>query len=245
MSGGRMKFAVVVFPGSNCDHDALHAVGEVLGQEGSFVWHQDTDLARYDAIILPGGFSYGDYLRTGAIARFSPVMAAVEREAGRGKLVIGICNGFQILLEAGLLPGAMRRNDSLRFQCHHVYLRVENAGTAFTNRCRAGQALRVPIAHAEGNYHAEPADLARMNRKGLVIFRYATPAGEVTPEANANGSAENIAGVMNEAGNVLGLMPHPERAMEGLLGGDDGRLVFESMLAAWKEGKARVQVSPA
>ena len=233
-----MKFAVVVFPGSNCDHDARHVLRDVVSQEAEFVWHGETDLSRYDAIVLPGGFSYGDYLRSGAIARFSPVMAAVEREAGRGKLVIGICNGFQILLEAGLLPGAMRRNASLKFQCHQVDLRVENAHTAFTNRYGEGQLVRIPIAHAEGNYHAGPADLARMNEKGLVLFRYASPEGHVRPEDNVNGSIENIAGIMNEAGNVLGMMPHPERASETLLGSADGRLVFESMIHAWKEGNA-------
>lgn len=237
-AGRAMKFAVVVFPGSNCDHDALHVLRQVVHQEAEFVWHGEKDLSRYDAIVLPGGFSYGDYLRSGAIARFSPVMAAVEREAQRGKLVIGICNGFQILLEAGLLPGAMRRNASLKFQCHYVNLRVENHRTAFTNRYGPGQVVRLPIAHAEGNYHVDTAGLARLNEKGLVLFRYASPQGEVRTEDNANGSLENIAGIMNEAGNVLGMMPHPERASEPALGGQDGRLVFESMIHAWKEGSA-------
>ena len=232
----RMKFAVVVFPGSNCDHDALHVLREVVDQEADFVWHGETDLGRYDAIVLPGGFSYGDYLRSGAIARFSPVMAAVEREAQRGKLVIGICNGFQILLEAGLLPGAMRRNNSLKFQCEMVSLKVESNRSAFTNRYGDGQVVRIPIAHAEGNYHAGPDDLARMKEKGLVLFRYSSAKGEIREEDNANGSIENIAGIMNEQGNVLGMMPHPERASEPLLGEQDGRLVFESMIHSWKEG---------
>lgn len=225
-----MRFGVVVFPGSNCDVDAYHAVRDALGQEVAYVWHGDRDLGRFDAVILPGGFSYGDYLRPGAIARFAPAMEAVARFAAAGGLVIGICNGFQILCEAGLLPGALRRNDDLRFHCQTVHLRVENAATPFTNACRAGQVLAIPIAHGDGNYYVDDATLAGMEARGQVVFRYCTADGRVTPEANPNGSVGNIAGVSNEAGNVLGMMPHPERACEALLGSADGRLIFESIL---------------
>ncbi len=233
-----VRFGVVVFPGSNCDADAYHVVANVLGEKAEYVWHGRTDLAGFDCLILPGGFSYGDYLRTGAIARFSPVMNEVVRFAERGGLVLGICNGFQILLEAGLLPGAMLRNRSLQFRCLYTHLRVENTRTPFTRRCRSGQILRVPIAHAEGNYTAPPETLAALERSGRVVFRYVNEAGGVTEEANPNGSVDNIAGIVNEGGNVLGLMPHPERCAEEILGSTDGRLIFDSIVDYVRE-KAR------
>ncbi len=226
-----MKFAVVVFPGSNCDDDAYQAIRTQLQQPVHFVWHQSQDLENAEAVILPGGFAYGDYLRTGAIARFSPVMAAVKRFAAGGGLVLGICNGFQILLEAGLLPGAMLRNKSLKFICRHVHLRVENASLPFTGDCRPGQVLRIPIAHAEGNYFADESTLAELERQGRVAFRYSTPEGAVTEQANPNGSVHNIAGIVNEARNVLGMMPHPERASDARLGSADGLFVFRSILS--------------
>lgn len=232
-----MKIGVVVFPGSNCDHDCQYIFKEVLGQYVEMIWHKETLLAGLDAILLPGGFSYGDYLRTGAIARFSPVMGAVKEFAHKGGLVIGICNGFQILLEAGLLPGVMLRNTSLNFICKDVYVKVENAATSFTNRCESGQVLKIPIAHADGNYYTDPVTLAGIKANAQVIFRYCTVEGKVTPEANPNGSLDNIAGIMNAAGNVLGLMPHPERSAETLLGNEDGRLIFLSMLETLKKAK--------
>ena len=225
-----MKFGVVVFPGSNCDHDAFCAVENALGQEAAFLWHESRDLEGSDVVILPGGFSYGDYLRTGAIARFAPIMGAVKEFAAQGGLVLGICNGFQILLEAGLLPGAMLRNRGLKFICRPVHLRVENTETPFTNACRPGQVLEVPIAHMEGNYYADAATLEELERSGQVVFRYATPEGELTDAANPNGSFHNIAGITNRAGNVLGMMPHPERASDALLGSRDGLLVFQSLV---------------
>ncbi|NPV29056.1 MAG: phosphoribosylformylglycinamidine synthase subunit PurQ [Firmicutes bacterium] len=228
-----MKFGVVVFPGSNCDMDCYHVIDQVLGHPVSYIWHQEKSLSGFDCIILPGGFSYGDYLRTGAIARFSPVMEAVADFAERGGLVLGICNGFQILLEAGLLPGAMRRNDSLQFRCQDAYLRVENAETPFTNRYRPGEVIRMPIAHGEGNYYADPETAAALEREGQVVFRYCTPAGEIAPQANPNGSLGNIAGICNRGRNVLGLMPHPERCSEEILGYADGRRLFLSVLAWW------------
>jgi phosphoribosylformylglycinamidine synthase len=231
-----MKFAVVVFPGSNCDHDTYYAVTEVLGQQAVYVWHDDASLGGADAVILPGGFAHGDYLRTGAIARFSPVMQAVSAFAARGGPVLGICNGFQILLEAGLLPGAMLRNRSVRFQCEHVHVRVEQTDTPFTSVCTRGQVLRIPIAHGEGNYYAEPALLDRLEANRQVIFRYTTPDGEVNDAANPNGSAHNIAGLCSEGRNVVGLMPHPERACEPALGSGDGRVLFDSVVAALKQG---------
>ncbi len=227
-----MKFGVVVFPGSNCDHDAYHAIGEVLGQPVTWLWHASEDLQGVDAVILPGGFSYGDYLRTGAIARFSPVMRAVERFARGGGLVLGICNGFQILLEAGLLPGAMLRNVGLRFVCRPVYLRVETTNTPFTLAAQPGQVLRVPIAHSEGNYFCDSETLRRLEREDRIVFRYATAEGRILPEANPNGSLANIAGICNEGRNVLGMMPHPERAVEAALGSSDGLVVLRSMVAA-------------
>jgi phosphoribosylformylglycinamidine synthase I len=227
-----MNFAIVVFPGSNCDHDAYHAVKHVLGQEAHFVWHKDTSLGTADVVILPGGFAHGDYLRTGAIARFSPVMTAVQAFADGGGPVIGICNGFQVLLEAGLLPGAMLRNRTLKYRCEHVHVRVEQTDTPFTGLCMPGQVLKIPIAHGEGNYYADDATLDELERNRQVVFRYTTPSGEVTAAANPNGSARNIAGICNRQRNVVGLMPHPERACELALGSGDGKVVLESVVNA-------------
>lgn len=223
-----MRCGVVVFPGSNCDHDAYHVLKHVLDQDVTFLWHQDDTLKGSDLVVLPGGFSYGDYLRAGAMAALSPVMAAIKRHAEAGGLVLGICNGFQVLLEAGLLPGAMRRNASLRFQCKDVHLKVERADLPFTRKLRAGQVLRMPIAHAEGNYEDAPEKLDALEAAGQVVFRYVTPDGVVTPEANPNGAARNIAGICNAQGNVLGLMPHPERCSEAVLGNTDGLALFAS-----------------
>lgn len=234
-----MKFGVVVFPGSNCDADCYHAVKNVLGAECDYLWHQDTSVVGYDAIILPGGFSYGDYLRTGAIARFSPIMAAVADFARAGGLVLGICNGFQILLEAGLLPGAMRRNAGLSFRCEFVNVRVENAATPFTSAYQAGQVLRLPIAHGEGNYYADPATLAALEAGRQVVLRYSEPDGRITPAANPNGSLGNIAALVNKEGNVLGMMPHPERSSEAILGSEDGRGILTSMLQYLQRRRAR------
>ena len=223
-----MTFAVVVFPGSNCDHDAYHAAKHVLGQQATFVWHKDTDLRGADVVILPGGFSYGDYLRTGAIARYSPVMQAVAAFAAAGGPVLGICNGFQVLLEAGLLEGAMLRNRRLKFHCEHVHLRVEQSTTPFTGRSTIGQVLQIPVAHGEGNYFADPVTLQGLEDNGQVVFRYCAPGGAVTDDANPNGSVHNIAGICNSTRNVVGLMPHPERACESALGSADGLVIFES-----------------
>ena len=225
-----MKFAVVVFPGSNCDADCFHVIRNVMHEPVEYLWHRESSVSGFDAIILPGGFSYGDYLRTGAIARFSPVMNAVIKFAKSGGLVIGICNGFQILLESGLLPGAMLRNDSLKFVCKHVFLRCENNQTNFTNQYRKGDVLNIPIAHGEGNYFADPETIKRLNENNQIIFRYCDPLGNITKESNPNGSCENIAGIMNREGNVLGMMPHPERASEEALGSVDGLGVFKSMM---------------
>lgn len=227
-----MKFAVVVFPGSNCDVDCYHVAADVLGQPTEYVWHASQDLAGADCVLLPGGFSYGDYLRSGAIASLSPVMQAVRAHADRGGLVVGICNGFQILTEAGLLPGAMRRNDHLQFRCQHVHLKVEHNRSVFTQAAAPGQLLQVPIAHMDGNYYADEQTLQEMEQHGQILFRYANAAGEVVPEANPNGSVQNIAGIQNRAGNVLGMMPHPERAAESILGSSDGKLIFDSILQA-------------
>lgn len=231
-----MKFAVIVFPGSNCDHDAYHAARHVLGQDAAFVWHKETSLGGADVVLLPGGFAHGDYLRTGAIARFSPIMREVQRFADKGGPVLGICNGFQVLLEAGLLPGAMLRNRSVRFQCEHVLVKVEQIDTPFTNACRPGQILRIPIAHGEGNYYAEPDVIDRLEKDRQVIFRYTAADGAVAEDANPNGSAANIAGICNEARNVVGLMPHPERACELALGSADGYVVLESAVRAVTHG---------
>ena len=227
-----MTFAVVVFPGSNCDHDAYYAVDHVLGQKARFVWHKETSLGAADVVILPGGFSHGDYLRTGAIARFSPIMSAVQQFAAAGRPVLGICNGFQILTECGLLPGAMLRNRDLKFHCELVQVRVEQTDTPFTGLCTPGQVLRLPIAHGEGNYYAPPDTIAALESAGRVVFRYATLAGDVTDAANPNGALNNIAGICNEGRNVVGLMPHPERACESVVGSADGLILFESVTRA-------------
>ncbi|HEY1471460.1 MAG TPA: phosphoribosylformylglycinamidine synthase subunit PurQ [Candidatus Acidoferrum sp.] len=227
-----MKFGVVVFPGSNCDHDAFHAIGHVLQRPVEFIWHQSENLQGCDAIILPGGFSYGDYLRTGAIARFSPVMRSVEKFANSGGLVLGICNGFQILLEAGLLPGAMMRNSGLRFICRHVYMRVENADSPFTNAATKGQILKIPIAHSDGNYSCDEATLAELEKNRQILFRYTSPDGKDDNAGNPNGSVVNIAGICSRERNVAGLMPHPERAVEAALDSEDGLVVFRSMVEA-------------
>jgi phosphoribosylformylglycinamidine synthase I len=224
-----MKFGVVVFPGSNCDHDTYHVISKVIGQPVDFIWHRQTSLGDYDAVILPGGFSYGDYLRTGAIARFSPVMEAVKQFASRGGPVLGICNGFQILCEAGLLPGALLRNKKLKFICSHVNIRVEATDTPFTCRSRRGQVLSIPIAHGDGNYFCDAETLAELRRENRIIFRYSDASGNITPESNPNGSIDNIAGITNRERNVLGMMPHPERASEELLGSADGRIIFCSL----------------
>jgi phosphoribosylformylglycinamidine synthase len=231
-----MRWAVVTFPGTWSDGDCVYVLRDVLEQDAEYVWHRDTDLSRFDAVVLPGGFSYGDYLRTGAIARFSPVMEAVSRFADGGRLVIGSCNGFQILCEAGLLPGALLRNDSLQFRCMPVYLRTETADTPFTVRCDPGRVLRLPISHGEGRYYTDAETVARLTAEDRVVFRYATVDGRVTPDANPNGSVENIAGIVNERRNVLGLMPHPERASEALMGGEDGLAIWRSMIAAARQG---------
>ncbi len=225
-----MKFAVVVFPGSNCDHDAYHAARHVLGQEAEFVWHKATALPGADVVILPGGFSHGDYLRTGAVARFSPIMAAVEAFAAAGGPVLGICNGFQILLECGLLPGAMLRNRDVRFHCEPVGIRVERTDTPFTSGCHVGQILRLPIAHGEGNYYAPPETLRELQASNRIVFRYVDRNGQPTDEANPNGSVDNIAGICSGGRNVVGLMPHPERACEAPLGSSDGLVLFESVV---------------
>ena len=225
-----MRFAVVVFPGTWSDGDCHYVLDTILEQDVDYVWHRERDLSKYDCIVLPGGFSYGDYLRTGAIARFSPVMEAVVRHAEAGRLVFGSCNGFQILCESGLLPGALMRNDSLQFRCQPADLRVENAETPFSSACRPGQVIRIPISHGEGRYYADADTLALLEKKGQVVFRYATPEGAITPEANPNGSLNNIAGIINARGNVLGMMPHPERASEALLGGEDGLFIWRSIL---------------
>ncbi len=227
-----MKAAVVVFPGSNCDHDAYHALGTVLGHAVELVWHKAQRLGGADLVVLPGGFSYGDYLRTGAIARFSPVMQRVAEFAAAGGPVIGICNGFQILLEAGLLPGGMRRNRDLKFICEHVYLRVEATDTPFTRLAAKGQVLRIPIAHGEGNYYADAPTLAALDARRQVIFRYTAPDGALDERRNVNGSMAAIAGICNRERNVVGLMPHPERACEAAVGSTDGRIVFESVANA-------------
>jgi len=224
-----VKFGVIVFPGSNCDHDAYHVISKHVGQPVDFIWHRETDLSSYDAVIIPGGFSYGDYLRAGALASFSPVMNSLKEFAGKGNLVLGICNGFQILCEAGLLPGALIRNRDLHFICDYVNVRVENADTPFTHELKVSSVLRMPIAHAEGNYVCDDATLAELEREQRIIFRYSDPYGAITDGANPNGSRDNIAGICNRSRNVLGLMPHPERACEDLLGSSDGRELFKSL----------------
>ncbi len=231
-----MKFGVIVFPGSNCDADCYNVVRDVLDQEAEYIWHKETSIKDCDALILPGGFSYGDYLRTGAIARFSPIMPTVIDFANRGGLVIGICNGFQILLEAGLLPGAMLRNRSLKFICDSVNLKVQRTDTAFTNQLLPGEIITVPIAHGEGNYFCDEQTLAELKSKNRILFSYCDQAGQESQAGNPNGSVANIAGIMNEGGNVMGMMPHPERCSEDILGGTDGYKIFASMLQAFQEG---------
>jgi phosphoribosylformylglycinamidine synthase subunit PurQ / glutaminase len=227
-----MKFGVLVFPGSNCDHDTFNVIAEIARQPVTFLWHDSEDLAGVDAVLVPGGFAYGDYLRTGAIARFSPVMQAVRRFADAGGLVLGICNGFQILTEAGLLPGALMRNAGLKYICKQIHLRVETTNSAFTNQFAKGDVLQIPIGHMEGNYFCTPDELHRLESEDRVAFRYATPTGEITPAANPNGSLGNIAGILNEKRNVLGMMPHPDRSSEKLLGSSDGWKIFASMVEA-------------
>ncbi len=221
-----MKFAVIVFPGSNCDIDMYHAIKDELGEEVEYVWHDATSLEGFDAILLPGGFSYGDYLRTGAIARFSNVMQEVVKAAEAGKPILGVCNGFQILLEAGLLPGAMRRNESLKFICKNVELRVENNETMFSGSYKQGETIQIPVAHGEGNYYCDEETLAKLKENKQIVFTYTN---------NPNGSLEDIAGIMNEQGNVLGMMPHPERAVDELLGGADGVKLFQSIVKQWRD----------
>ncbi|HTA29426.1 MAG TPA: phosphoribosylformylglycinamidine synthase subunit PurQ [Candidatus Cybelea sp.] len=231
-----MNFAILQFPASNCDQDALHVVRNVLGHSACFVWHKENSLAGIDAVIIPGGFSYGDYLRTGAIARFSPIMQAVREFADKGGPVLGICNGFQILCEAGLLPGALIRNRSLQFRCEHIFLKTVTRQSPFTSKIPADKILRLPIAHGEGCYFADDATLAQLEKDDRILWQYADANGQLTDAANPNGSLRNIAGICNEARNVAGLMPHPERASELILGSADGRLIFES-LAGWLEGR--------
>jgi phosphoribosylformylglycinamidine synthase I len=232
-----MKFGVVVFPGSNCEQDCFYVVKDVLRQTVEYVWHKDERLDSFDCIILPGGFSYGDYLRTGAIARFSPIMEQVSRFAQRGRLVVGICNGFQILLETGLLPGAMLRNKNLHFICKYVYLRTENNNTPFTNLCSRNQILKVPIAHNEGNYYIDEEGLKNLEKNGQVVFRYCSADGDINKESSPNGALGNIAGIVNRGGNVLGLMPHPERSSEIELGSRDGLFIFESIVQWFEKGR--------
>jgi phosphoribosylformylglycinamidine synthase subunit PurQ / glutaminase len=227
-----MKFGVIVFPGSNCDHDAYNVVAEIAKQPCSMIWHESEDLQGADAIIVPGGFAYGDYLRTGAIAAFAPAMKAVKKFAAQGGLVIGICNGFQILCEAGLLPGALMRNAGLKYICKQVHLRTETTDTPFTHTLRKGEVLMIPIGHMEGNYFCDAETLKQLQSQQRVVFRYATPEGEITAAANPNGSLDNIAGICSEGRNVLGMMPHPDRSSEGLLGSADGLKLFQAMVAS-------------
>lgn len=234
-----MKFGVVVFPGSNCDHDTFFVLKSVLRQPTTYLWHKDHDLRGVDCVVLPGGFSYGDYLRVGAIARFSPLMREVREFAARGGLVLGICNGFQVLLELGLLPGAMLRNKDLKFLCEHVSVRVDNAATRFSAKAADRQVLRIPIAHFDGNYFAPPEQIRELEKNRQVVFRYVDERGRATEAANVNGSAANIAGIINREGNVLGMMPHPERASEALLGSEDGRIVFESLMLSGRSVPGR------
>ena len=238
-----MKFSIVVFPGSNCDHDAYQAAKHVLREDAELIWHKDTSLKGADVVILPGGFAHGDYLRTGAVARFSPVMQAVRAFADAGGPVLGICNGFQILQEAGLLPGAMLRNRSLHFRCEHVHVRVEHTDTPFTAAAKSHQVLRIPIAHGEGNYYAEPDVIDRLERNRQIVFRYVTASGDETDEANPNGSIHNIAGITNDARNIVGLMPHPERACELAVGSADGLVLFQSVLKAFTLAPATVSAA--
>lgn len=231
----KVKFGIVVFPGSNCDHDAHYVVETIMGQDARLIWHKESSLGDVDVVILPGGFSYGDYLRCGAIARFSPIMNDVVRFANNGGLVMGICNGFQILTEAGLLPGVLLQNQSLRFVCKYVHLRIENANTRFTSACREGEVLEIPIAHGDGNYFAEPETIAQLEANNQIVFRYCDERGQITDAANPNGSLANIAGIINAGGNVLGLMPHPERAADPVLRHTDGKKVFQSIIQSFMQ----------
>lgn len=226
-----MKFGVLVFPGSNCDHDTYNVIAELARQPVTFLWHDSEDLKNCDAIVVPGGFAYGDYLRTGAIARFSPVMQSVKKFAADGGLVLGICNGFQILCESGLLPGALMRNQGLKYICKQVYLRTETTNSPFTNKMIKGHVVKIPIGHMEGNYFCDEATLDSLESEDRVVFRYSTPEGEINKAANPNGSIGNIAGILNEGRNVLGMMPHPDRSSESLLGSSDGLAVFDSMVS--------------
>ena len=228
----QMKFGVLVFPGSNCDQDTSHVISDVIGKPVTFLWHESSNLEQCDAILVPGGFAYGDYLRTGAIAHFAPIMQSVKKFAASGGLVLGICNGFQILAESGLLPGALMRNAGLKYICKQVYLRTESTDSPFTNQLREGEVLKIPIGHMEGNYFCDTATLQELEAQHRIAFRYADADGEVTPEANPNGSLANIAGILNEGRNVLGMMPHPDRSSEAMLGSDDGLRIFQSMVAA-------------
>ncbi len=230
-----MNVGIITFPGSNCDRDCYHVLSEVLGHQTRLIWHQETSLTSIDLVILPGGFSYGDYLRTGSIAQFSPIMDAVKQFALNGGLVLGICNGFQILLEVGLLPGAMLRNQRLSFICEDVYIKVENVDTAFTNQCTPGQVLKMPIAHAEGNYYADPTTLSALQTNGQIVLHYCDKSGILTNESNPNGSLNNIAGIQNETGNILGMMPHPERCAEDVFNNTDGTVVFTSLFNAFEK----------
>lgn len=227
-----MKFGVLVFPGSNCDQDTCNVISNVVGQPVTLLWHESTELENCDAILVPGGFAYGDYLRTGAIARFAPVMQAVKKFSASGGLVLGICNGFQILAESGLLPGALMRNSGLKYICKQVYLRAETSDSPFTNQLQEGEVLQIPIGHMEGNYFCDPATLQQLETQRRIAFRYATAEGEITAEANPNGSLGNIAGILNEGRNVLGMMPHPDRSSEAMLGSADGLRIFQSMVSA-------------
>jgi phosphoribosylformylglycinamidine synthase I len=229
--GSDMRFGIIIFPGTWSDRDCYYSLNNILNQKVDYIWHKETDLSGYDCVVLPGGFSYGDYLRPGAIARFSPVMAALAGFASQGKLVIGICNGFQILCESGLLPGVLLRNVHLEYRCQWTHLKVKNTSTAFTSRCRDGQTLKIPISHYEGSYYADDATLAELEADKRVVFRYSTSIGQVTESANPNGSLHNIAGIINKKGNVLGMMPHPERSCEALLGSIDGNIIWESIIA--------------
>jgi len=226
-----MKFGIIIFPGTWSDKDCYYSLNDILKQKADYIWHKQTDLSGYDCVILPGGFSYGDYLRPGAIARFSPVMFALEAFVATGKPVIGICNGFQILCESGLLPGVLLRNSHLEYRCQWTYLKVENKLTAFTSQCHNGHTLKIPISHYEGRYYADDATLTELEAEQQVVFRYSTPEGRVTESANPNGSLHNIAGIINKKGNVLGMMPHPERSCEALLGSTDGNVIWESIIA--------------
>ncbi|MFH0990546.1 MAG: phosphoribosylformylglycinamidine synthase subunit PurQ [bacterium] len=226
----KVRFGVVVFPGSNCDHDSYYVAETLLGQQARLIWHKESSLGDLDAVILPGGFSYGDYLRSGALARFSPIMKDVVRFANNGGIVLGICNGFQVLVEAGLLPGVLLRNQSLKFVCKYIHLRVENDATRFTSQCTKGDVLEIPIAHGDGNYFTDEEILARLEENNQIVFRYCDAAGSINAESNPNGSLSNIAGIINETGNVLGMMPHPERASDQVLGHTDGKRVFDSIV---------------